>query len=125
LAQAVAPYGLSVRPVPIAGGLHLKSLVTLVKPGLVVVAAGSGDVLLPVLAEMQQQCLLVDEPEGANVLALGAVVLVSTAAPRTFARLSALPGLRPIAVEVSEFHRADGALTCLSLRLPPPGNWCA
>jgi len=58
------------------------------------------------------------------VLALGRVVLVSSAAPRLAARLAREPDLEPRPVEVDELHAADGALTCLSLRIPPPGCWC-
>ena len=113
--------GLTVVPVPLAEGLHLKSAATLAAPGLVV----HDPRLDPSCFEaVGVEAIPADEPAGANVLALGATVLVSAAAPRTRARL-ARRGLEAVGVEVGEFHRADGALTCLSLRLPPPGAWCA
>ena len=32
-------------------------------------------------------------------------------------------GWRVVRICVSEFHRGDGALSCLSLRQPPEGGW--
>lgn len=122
LARAARPLGLEVVPVPLAAGLHLKSVVTLVAPGLVVALEGAP---LDELRARGARVLLTDEPWGANVLPLGPVVLVSTAAPRTLARLRREPGLECEALDVSELHKGDGALTCLSLRTPPPGGWCA
>ncbi|NOY26553.1 MAG: hypothetical protein GXP62_11825, partial [Oligoflexia bacterium] len=67
----------------------------------------------------------VDEPVGANVLALGqGLVLVALEAPGV-ARTLADRGLRVVTVPGSELQRADGRLTCLSLRLPALGQWCA
>jgi len=56
---------------------------------------------------------LIDAPDelGANVLELGSRVLVSAAAAKT----AALAAERAIRVDVSEFHKGDGALTCLSI----------
>lgn len=122
LARAARPLGLTVRAVPVGAGLHLKSVVTLAAPDLAVVTP---EVDQAALRALGVRCLLVDEPAGANVLALGQVVLVSSAAPRTAARLAREPGLDVRMIDVSELHKGDGALTCLSLRVPPPGAWCA
>lgn len=122
LARAARPLGLTVRAVPVGEGLHLKSVVTLVAPDLAVVTP---EVDQDALRALGVRCLLVDEPAGANVLALGRVVLASSAAPRTATRLAREPGLDVRMIDVSELHKGDGALTCLSLRVPPPGAWCA
>lgn len=116
------PLGLSVLTVQVSAGLHLKSAVTLVAPDLLALVSGQLDHAPFVEAGMT--VLLVDEPHGGNVLALEDRVLVSAASPRTGARLRAR-GLRTVEVDVSELHKGDGALTCLSLRQPPPGAWCA
>jgi dimethylargininase len=58
------------------------------------------------------------------VLALGAAVVVSAAAPRT-AELIAGLGFDVHLANLGELHKGDGALTCLSLRFAPPGCWCA
>jgi serine/threonine protein kinase len=83
LAAFAAPHGLTVRAVPLAAGLHLKSVVTLADPRTLVLQAGAVDpAAFPGLDVIE-----VPEPVGANVLALGRRVLVSTAAPITAARL--------------------------------------
>lgn len=122
LAAAAAEAGLVVRGVPVAAGLHLKSVVTFAAPG-VAVAYGDG-VDRAAIRALGLDVLAAPEPAGGNVLALGSRVLVSAAAPRT-ADMLATRGLTVVPLELSEIHRADGALTCLSLRLPRPGRWCA
>jgi len=124
LAKAASAVGLSVVPLPVGEGLHLKSVMTLLTPDCIVALAGT-----PGLADLERacgaRCIEVDEPAGANVLALGSVVLVSASAPNTRARLLREPRLEVRVVDVSELHKGDGALTCLSLRVPRPGAWCA
>lgn len=122
LARLAEQEGLEVRGVPLAAGLHLKSAVTLVDERTVVLHAGAVDPAGFLAAGLE--VIAVDEPAGANVLALGARVLVSAAAPATADRL-ARRGVDVHVVDVSEFHKGDGALTCLSLRLAAPGTWCA
>lgn len=118
LRDTAAACGVEVVSVSLAAGLHLKSVVTLAGPDLLV---GLPDTFDP-SAFCGLRLLEVDEPAGGNVLALGAVTLVSSAAPRTAARLRrAGRGVQVLAVD--EFHKADGALTCLSVRLPAPGSW--
>ena len=61
---------------------------------------------------------------GADVLALGkGRVLVSSSAPETIALLKS-EGLQAYEVEASEIHKADGALTCPSVRIPREGHGC-
>jgi dimethylargininase len=122
LAEFAAPAGLEVVTLPLAAGLHLKSAVTLVDERTAVVCPGAVDPAP--LRAAGLELLAVDEPAGGNVLALGRRVLVSASAPRT-ADVLARRGVEVATVDVSEFHRADGALTCLSLRVPPAGGWCA
>ena len=123
LGQVATRAGLAVKTVPVGEGLHLKSAVTLLGPGRLVTVAGAIDPSPFRAAGLT--CLEVDEPAGGNVLAVGDVLLVSSAAPATLARLVREPGLRVRAIDVSELHKGDGALTCLSLRVPQPGCWCA
>jgi len=121
LGGAARRVGLEVVTVPVGEGLHLKSVVTLVAPGCVVAHESAP---LDALRRLGARVIEVDEPAGANVLALGRVVLVSTAAPGTRARLER-EGVEVRAIDVTELHKGDGALTCLSLRVPAPGCWCA
>lgn len=55
-----------------------------------------------------------DEAYAANVLAVGSSVLVAAGFPRTRDAI-ADAGFSPIEVHTSEFRKADGALTCLSI----------
>ncbi|MEL6347315.1 MAG: arginine deiminase-related protein [Myxococcota bacterium] len=117
---AAAAEGLDVIEVPLSDGLHLKSAATLAAPDLLVYHPD----MIDATAFTGVERLAVEEPHGANVLALGDTVLVSADAPRTAEHLAARR-LRVRVLQVDEFHRGDGALTCLSLRLPRAGTWVA
>lgn len=111
---------LAVVTVPVQDGLHLKSACSLAAADLLV-HHDSGLDPRPFVEAGLRVCP-VQEPAGANVLALGPTVLVSADAPRTADLLEAR-GITVRRVCVTEFHRADGALTCLSIRVPPSSGW--
>jgi dimethylargininase len=112
--------GLSTHTVELHAGLHLKSACSLADASTLLVFEGA---FRPgALPALDVEVLKVSEPAGANMLAFDRRVLVSAAAPRT-AELLANRGLRPIALELSQIHAGDGALSCLSLRVAPPGHW--
>jgi len=98
--------------VPVSGCLHLKSAVTalddervLANPSWVEMSAFAGLGVVPVAPE---------EPDAANVLRVGGLVVAHPGFPRTLDRLSGLGyAVRPL--DVSEFLKAEGALTCKSL----------
>jgi len=106
------PYGYTVTAVPVGGCLHLKSAVTEVAPGVVLVnpawvdAAAFGDV----------RALEVDpdEPYAANGLLAGGRLIYPTSFPRTRRRLENA-GVTIEPVDVSELQKAEGAVTCCSL----------
>ncbi len=92
--------------------LHLKSAVTALPDGTVVGFeplvddAGVWDAFLPV-----------PEEGGSHVVVLDAsTVLMSTSAPLSQA-LFEERGLRVVAVDISEFEKLEGCVTCLSVRL--------
>ncbi|MBI3268208.1 MAG: type 3 dihydrofolate reductase [Planctomycetes bacterium] len=121
LERLAALDGLETVRVVVRAGLHLKSACGLAAPGLVLLAPG---VLDPAPFEAAGlECLAVPEPVGSNCLPLGDRILVSADCPGTLALLVAR-GLRACPVRVTEFHKGDGALTCLSIRVPSPGTWC-
>lgn len=123
LARVAATDGITVVTVDVPSGLHLKSACSVVTPELVVVHGELADALRREL-DPSIELLRVPEPAGANVLGFGDRVLVSSAAPRTAALLDAR-GLRVQAVDLSQIHLGDGALSCLSLRFAPSGQaWC-
>jgi len=114
LAAALAPAGYAVRAVPMHGCLHLKSACTVTAPGRLLVNPAWVDAGVFDVASV----ITVDdaEPFGANTLTVGTVTLVSADYPRTRARLEAA-GITTRALEVSELHKAEAALTCMSLLL--------
>jgi len=58
-----------------------------------------------------------DDPEGANVVRLtNGAIMVAAHHPRTADVVASL-GYSVVLCDVSEFARADGGLTCLSIRL--------
>jgi dimethylargininase len=112
LRAVVWPYGYTVTGVPVSGCLHLKSAVTEVAPGVVLVnpawveAAAFGDVRV-----MEVDA---NEPYAANGLLVGSRLIYPTSFPRTQRRLEAA-GIDVDAVDVSELQKAEGAVTCCSL----------
>jgi dimethylargininase len=115
LKAALAPLGYRVAAVPLTGCLHLKSAVTCIGEDTVLVNPAWVDGQ----AFAARRLIEVDpaEPYGANTLTVGGVTLVSSAYPRTRARLEAA-GIATRSLEVGELHKAEAALTCLSLLRP-------
>ncbi len=115
LAGYLATRGRHVVPVALRDVLHLKSAVTalpggslLALPALVDTAA-----LPPVHA--------VEEEAGCHVVPLGGDrVLIAASAPRTAAWLGDR-GFTPVVVDVGEYEKLEGCVTCLSVLVPPPG----
>jgi dimethylargininase len=113
--RAVAwPYGYTVTSVLVSGCLHLKSAVTEVAPGTILVNAAWVD---PAVFG-QPRVLEVDpgEPYAANGLLVGGRLIYPESFPRTRARLEAA-GIVIEPVDVSELQKAEGAVTCCSLIL--------
>ena len=74
------------------------------------------------IADLSLTWLAAPEPLGANVLVFGDVTIVSEDAPQT-AKLLRQRGHPVEPVQVTELHKGDGALTCLSLRIAAPDSW--
>ncbi len=121
LRRICRPLGIDCIEVPVSAELHLKSLCTVVGDNTIVV----GPSLLERTIFEERGIRMIEVPErfGANVLPLGTTTLVSSSAPITAEILEA-KGFNILRVNVSELHKADGALTCLSLRWPHCGFWC-
>jgi dimethylargininase len=111
LADFISPYGYQVREVPVDACLHLKSAVTEVAPGTIVINPEWVDGrMFPDHAIME---VAPSEPAAANVLRLGDTVVCPAAHPLTSARLASAARVRT--VDVSELAKAEGAVTCCSL----------
>jgi dimethylargininase len=108
----LAPHGYEVTAVEIAGGLHLKSGVTDLADGVILVNPDWVDPSV-FAAKTVVRCDP-DEPRGANVLRLGSTILCQPAYPKTATRLRA-HGFEPVIVDMSELAKAEGALTCCSV----------
>jgi dimethylargininase len=112
LAVQLAPLGAVVHAVPVSKVLHLKSAVTALPDGTIV-----GHEPLVDDPSVWPGFLAVPEEAGAHVVLLdGGTVLMSTSAPRT-RELFESRGLRVVAVDISEFEKLEGCVTCLSVRL--------
>ena len=114
LADALSPHGYSVTRTPMRDCLHLKTAVSTLPNGVLLldpryVDAESFDGARSINVHF-------DEPEAANVLAVDDVVVLPASAPRTRALLDAA-GYKTATVDASELAKAEGGLTCCSLLL--------
>ena len=112
LAALLEPMGARVVAVPVTRVLHLKTAVTALPDGTVV-----GFEPLVDDPAVWPTFLGVPEEAGAHVVLLdGSTVLMSASAPRTRALYEAR-GLRVVAVDITEYEKLEGCVTCLSVRL--------
>ena len=112
LRALLAPLGRTVIAVPLGKVLHLKSAVTALPDGTFL--------LLPQLvpAGLFPAVRPVEEDGGCHVVPLGGDrVLIAASAPRTAGLLGDL-GFTPVVVDISEFEKLEGCVTCLSVLLP-------
>ncbi|MDG4862586.1 N(G),N(G)-dimethylarginine dimethylaminohydrolase [Streptomyces sp. T-3] len=112
LRAAFEPLGARVVAVPVAKVLHLKSAVTALPDGTVI-----GYEPLVDTPSMFDRFLPVPEESGAHVVLLGgSKLLLAASAPKT-AELLADLGYEPVLVDIGEFEKLEGCVTCLSVRL--------
>ena len=112
LAGIVGPLGHKVSAVPVRGCLHLKTACTALPDGRVLVNSGWIDTAA--LRDRELVEVPSDEPWAANVLPTGNRVIMPSAHRRTGEQIERL-GFEPLAVDLSEFAKAEGGVTCLSL----------
>jgi dimethylargininase len=111
LRAILVPLGYSVVAVPVTKVLHLKSAVTALPDGTVVGYAKHVDA--PALFD---RFLALPEP-GAAVVVLGpSTVLMAASAPKSIALIEGL-GYTVVTVDISEFEKLEGCVTCLSVRI--------
>ncbi|MDN3353460.1 dimethylargininase [Actinomadura sp. DC4] len=112
LTRLLATRGRRVVPVTLNDCLHLKTAMTALPDGSLIGVPDLVDTsALPYLR-------VAHEPAGAHVLVLGdKQVLVSASAPRTAEQLTA-EGYDVIVVDISEFEKLEGCVTCLSVLIP-------
>jgi dimethylargininase len=112
LRSVFEPLGARVVAVPVSRVLHLKSAVTALPDGTVIG--------FPPLVDdpaVFPRFLPVPEEAGAHVVLLGGGRLLMAASAPKSAELFADLGYEPVVVDISEFERLEGCVTCLSVRL--------
>jgi dimethylargininase len=117
LVSLVEPYGWTVRPVAVTKVLHLKSAVTALPDGTVIG--------FPPLVDdpaVFERFRAVEEESGSHVVITGPDrLLMAASAPRTAAMLRA-EGYEVDVVDISEFEKLEGCVTCLSIRVRGGGT---
>jgi dimethylargininase len=112
LRAVLEPLGATVVAVPLTKVLHLKSAVTALPDGTVI-----GYFPLVDDATLFPMFLSVPEESGAHVVLLGGSrLLMSADCPRTVEMLTEL-GYQVRTVDISEYIKLEGCVTCLSVRL--------
>ena len=112
LRAVLAPLGARVVAVPLTKVLHLKTAITALPDGTVIGWPDAVDdpTFFP-------HFLAVPEEPGAHVVVLDDERLLMAAdAPRSADLLADL-GYTPVTVDISEFEKMEGCVTCLSVRL--------
>ncbi|MFN8024241.1 MAG: N(G),N(G)-dimethylarginine dimethylaminohydrolase [Acidimicrobiales bacterium] len=112
LRSILEPLGATVVAVPLGKVLHLKSAVTALPDGTVIGYP-------PLIDDVTvfPRFLPVPEEDGAHVVLLGGDrLLMAASAPRSAALFRDL-GYTPVEVDISEFVKLEGCVTCLSVRL--------
>ncbi len=112
LQAIVGRYGYHVRGVPVRGCLHLKTACTALPDQRLLVQPAWLET--DGLRDFEQVHVPPEEPWGANVLLLSDRVCLAEEYVRT-ARLLQRRGYRIQTTDISEFARAEGGMTCLSL----------
>jgi dimethylargininase len=104
--------GYRVTAVPVTKALHLKTALTALPDGTIL-----GHTDLVDNPAFFPRFLSVPEKAGTNVVVLSETsVLVSSSAPKTAAMITDL-GYTVVSVDISEFEKLEGSLTCLSVRV--------
>jgi dimethylargininase len=111
LAAIARRFNYQIESIGVHGCLHLKTACTALPDGRLLVQPAWID-----LSDMRSKALAVpaDEPWAANIALIDNQVLASSAFPQTAAMLAGL-GFAPQTVDLSEFAKAEGGVTCLSL----------
>jgi dimethylargininase len=116
LAGLLAGFGYQAELVDIRGMpglLHLKTGISHLGEGRLSAAEEVAD--LPALQRFERVVLDPAESYAANCIRVNDRVIVAAGYPRFEDQLDRL-GYRPLALEMSEFRKMDGGLSCLSLR---------
>jgi dimethylargininase len=106
------PLGYRIRPVQVRGCLHLKTACTAIDAETLLVNPDWIDATA--LADYHLIAVPPEEPWAANVLPVNRELLLASAHRRTTDLLERM-GHRALPVDISEFAKAEGGVTCLSV----------
>jgi dimethylargininase len=113
LIEILKAHGYSGSMVAFSEALHLKSSVSYLENNRLVITGELCD--KPAFAEFDHIVIAADEAYAANCVWINNRVLVASGYPNT-SKLIADLGYEVIELDVSEFRKLDGGLSCLSLR---------
>lgn len=111
LRDIIVPLGYTVVAVPVTTVLHLKSAVTALPDGTVVGYAEHVEA-----PQLFERFLALPEPGAAVVVLSADTVLMAASAPQSIEMVESL-GYHVVTVDISEFEKLEGCVTCLSVRL--------
>jgi dimethylargininase len=114
LDRILAAVAVDVVPVPVKDVLHLKSACTPLAPGLVLISDRFA--AAEAFAEYERLIVPAEEDYAANCLWVNGTAVVSRGYPRTKAAVESR-GFPTVALDMSEFRKCGGSLTCLSILL--------
>jgi len=112
LRTILSPFGYTVTGIPVLRCLHLKSACSALPDGSFLVNANF--ISVSPLHGRELVSVPKSEPLAGDVLVIGEHIIVSDAFPETSALLASR-GWDVIPVSVSEFAKAEGGVTCMSL----------
>jgi dimethylargininase len=112
LKELVEPLGYTVVPVSVDGGLHLTTGCGVVNDETVILNPRWLDA--SAFKGLRQLHVSEEEPWAANTIRIGATVCVERHAPRTIDQIRPYVGSVET-LDISEFRKAEGSLSCLSL----------
>ena len=112
LTSIVDAYGYQVKPVPVRDCLHFKTACTALPDGSLLVNPAWLD--LAALSDFKLVPVPNNEPWGTNVLSIGPCICAAAAHEQT-CRMLERRGFDVRTVGLTEFAKAEGAVTCMSL----------
>lgn len=113
LTRIMRPHGYTVTPVHVNGSLHLTTACSALDAETLLINPRWIDATP--FARFNLLRVPEDEPWAANALRVGETVVVEAGAPRTFEMVARHCGPRVETLDISEFRKAEGSLTCLSI----------
>lgn len=111
--EILKAHGCTGSTVPLANALHLKSVVSYIEDNNLVVT--SEFAVHPQFAGLDKLLVSDDERYAANCLWVNGTVLVASGFPKITSMIQSLE-YSVIELDMSEFQKLDGGLSCLSLR---------